>query len=115
MKMQGDSTTGAGHAGLVDALNEIFAPGKEHQKEQKQYDERVGRQPSKKSGSPLDFKDNAITLVVDPAKATDSQSEPAEASESLPAEDSAPTTGAAAEQVPTGKKERPHRNRKTAK
>ena len=108
MKMQGDSTTGAGHAGLVDALNDIFAPGKEHQKEQKQYDERVGRQPSKKSGSPLDFKDNAISLVVDPNKAVEG-AEHESAQKPSDADSSASPTPA------TAKKERPHRNRKAAK
>ncbi len=65
MKLQGDSKTGAGHAGLMDMLNDIFAPGKEHSKEQQQYDERVGRRESKIAGKPLDFGSNKIAIVVD--------------------------------------------------
>lgn len=103
MKMQGDSTTGAGHAGLIDALNEVFAPGKEHMKEQQQYDEKVGRRPSKKSGSPLDFNGNAITLAVDPSK------EEAKAEEVSVAETEVPAESPAEAVAETGKKERPHR------
>jgi len=76
MRLQGDSKTGAGHAGLMDMLNDIFAPGKEHQKEQQQYDERVGRRESKISGKPLDFGSNQIAIVV-PDQAASSAEVPA--------------------------------------
>ncbi len=71
MRLQGDNKTGAGHAGLMDMLNDIFAPGKEHSKEQQQYDERVGRRATSISGKPLDFSSNKIELVVDEEPSTE--------------------------------------------
>jgi hypothetical protein len=64
MKMQGEDGASAGHAGLIDMMNDIFAPGKEYTKEQKQYDERVGRKATTNSGKPLDFGENKINIVV---------------------------------------------------
>lgn len=99
MRLQGDSKTGAGHAGLMDMLNDIFAPGKEHQKEQQQYDERVGRRETKVAGEPLDFGSNEIAIVVpDPSEASDQRAPVAETQ--------------AAEVQPADKKSRSHRNRK---
>jgi len=115
MRLQGDSKTGAGHAGLMDMLNDIFAPGKEHSKEQQQYDERVGRRESKISGKPLDFGSNQIAIVVpDPADSTANTAE-AHASDvsssELPSDPETlpgpPTVSA----QPTTKKVRSHRNR----
>lgn len=76
MKIQGEDGASAGHAGLIDMMNDIFAPGKEHTTEQKQYDERVGRRPVGNSGEPLDFNGNSISLVV-PPDGESSQAEPA--------------------------------------
>ena len=76
MKIQGEDGASAGHAGLMDMMNDIFAPGKEHTTEQKQYDERVGRRPVGNSGGPLDFNGNSIALVVPPEGAPE-QAEPA--------------------------------------
>lgn len=96
MKIQGEDAASAGHAGMLDIMNDIFAPGKEHTTEQKQYDERVGRRVTTDSGEPLDFGDNRINIVVrpsqNPAPVTDT---------STAATDSA------------GRAERPHRKRKS--
>jgi hypothetical protein len=113
MRLQGDSKTGAGHAGLMDMLNDIFAPGKEHSKEQQQYDERVGRRETKVSGKPLDFGSNQIAIVVpDPAKAAAETAtvDMAAASAPEPAPE-AKTDASPSQAQPAVKKIRSHRNR----
>lgn len=95
MKIQGEDGASAGHAGLIDALHDVFAPGKEHMKEQKQYDERVGRKVTTNSGKPLDFGENSIDLVVEPGK------------NEVPQPSSEPPNQAEADK----RKSRPHRQR----
>lgn len=112
MRLQGDSKTGAGHAGLMDMLNDIFAPGKEHTKEQQQYDERVGRRETKIAGKPLDFGSNQIAIVVpDPAESSADIS----TTDMTAVDDPAPAakTESPTEQTqPSVKKARSHRNRR---
>lgn len=64
MNLRGEDAPSAGHAGLIDALAEVFSPSKSHTTEQQQYDESVGRRPTTDSGRPLDFQDNKIHIVV---------------------------------------------------